>query len=83
MRKFSESTGHRDYEGNWIEESITAKLRNQLGPIWTLISILSEERLDKVLNSDGGLELITDLVKNCKDSQVNIIELIKKLENPS
>ena len=31
MKKFSESTGHRE-NGEWINETPQAKLRNQLGP---------------------------------------------------
>ena len=45
MKKFSESTGHKDLEGNWVNETPQAKLRNQLGPFWTLVDLLSEERL--------------------------------------
>lgn len=83
MKKFSESTGHRNVDGSWVDETITAKLRNQLGPFWSLVSILSEERLDKLLSTDGGLEIIKELVLSCKNSQHKIIELIQKLENPS
>jgi len=30
MKKFSESTGHKDQEGNWVNKTPQAKLRNQL-----------------------------------------------------
>lgn len=80
MKKFSESTGHKDIDGNWINETSQAKLRNQLGPFWTLVDILSEERLDKVLKLDGGLEMISKLVIQCKDSRQEILDLIKETE---
>jgi hypothetical protein len=80
MKKFSESTGHKDIDGNWINETPQAKLRNQLGPFWTLVDILSEERLDKVLKLDGGLEMISKLVIQCKDNRQEIIDLIKETE---
>ena len=77
MRRFSESTGHRDTEGNWINETPQAKLRNQLGPFWTLVDILSEERLEKILNHSNGLEMI----QQCKNNRQNILDLIKETEN--
>jgi len=81
MRKFSESTGHRDTQGNWINETTQTKLRNQLGPFWTLVDILSEERLEKLLNTPDGLEMIKDCAEQCKNSRQNILDLIKETEN--
>lgn len=81
MRKFSESTGHRDTEGNWINETPQAKLRNQLGPFWTLVDILSEERLEKILNHPDGLEMIQQCLHQCKSNRQNILDLIKETEN--
>ncbi len=81
MRRFSESTGHRDTEGNWINETPQAKLRNQLGPFWALVDILSEERLEKILNHPDGLEMIQQCLQQCKDSQQRILDLIKETEN--
>jgi hypothetical protein len=81
MKKFSESTGHRDTEGNWINETPQAKLRNQLGPFWTLVDILSEERLEKILNHPDGLEMIQQCLKQCKNNRQNILDLIKETEN--
>lgn len=81
MRKFSESTGHRDTEGNWINETPQAKLRNQLGPFWTLVDILSEERLEKILNHPDGLEMIQQCLQQCKNNRQNILDLIKETEN--
>jgi hypothetical protein len=83
MKKFSESTGHKDLEGNWINETPQAKLRNQLGPFWTLVGLLSEERLDKLLNHPDGLEMIQKCLEQCKDSQQRILDLIKETEKPS
>ena len=86
MKKFSEnleSTGHKDIEGNWVNETPQAKLRNQLGPFWTLVDILSEERLDKLLNHSEGLKIIQNCLEQCKDSQPKILDLIKETEKPS
>lgn len=80
MKKFSESTGHKDLEGNWINETPQAKLRNQLGPFWTLVDLLSEERLDKILNHPTGLEMLQSCLEQCKDSRQRIIDLIKETE---
>jgi hypothetical protein len=82
MKRFSENTGHRE-NGEWVNETPQAKLRNQLGPFWTLVSILSEERLDKLLNHPDGLEMIQKCLEQCKDSQQTILDLIKETEKPS
>jgi hypothetical protein len=79
MKKFSESTGHKDIDGNWVEETPQAKLRNQLGPFWTLIDILSSDRLDKTL-LNGGDDLVIRLVNQCNENRRTIIELIKQTE---
>lgn len=81
FRKFSESTGHKDIEGNWVNENPQAKLRNQLGPFWTLVDILSEERLEKLINNPDGLEMIQNCVEQCKNNRQNILDLIKETEN--
>lgn len=80
MRKFSENSGHKDIEGNWVSESPQAKLRNQLGPFWTLVDLLSEERLDKLLNHPDGLEMIQKCLEQCKNNQQIILDLIKETE---
>jgi hypothetical protein len=73
------STGHKDIDGNWVEENPQAKLRNQLGPFWTLIDILSSDRLDKnLLNGDD--DLVIRLVNQCNENRRTIIELIKQTE---
>jgi hypothetical protein len=72
------STGHKDIDGNWVEETPQAKLRNQLGPFWTLIDILSSDRLDKTLSNDE--DLVKRLVNQCNENRRTIIELIKQTE---
>jgi hypothetical protein len=52
-----------------------------LGPFWTLVDILSEERLEKLLNTTDGLEMIQDCVEQCKNNRQNILDLIKETEN--
>lgn len=79
MKKFSENTGHKE-NGEWVNETPQAKLRNQLGPFWTLVDLLSEERLDKILNHPAGLKMIQSCLEQCKDSRQRIIELIKETE---
>jgi hypothetical protein len=44
------------------------------------VSILSEERLDKLLNHPDGLEMIQKCLEQCKDSQQRILDLIKETE---
>ena len=82
MKKFTESveeSGSRDLDGNWVPETIQAKLRNKLSPFWTLSDILSDdEYLSKFLSSENGLNLIKDLAKQCESNKEVIIELIKK-----
>lgn len=80
MKKFSENTGHTDQDGNWVNESPQAKLRNQLGPFWTIVDLLSEERLDKILQHPNGLKMIEDCIKQCKNNQQKILDLIKETE---
>ncbi len=80
MRKFSESSGHKDIDGTWVNETPQAKLRNKLGPFWTLVDLLSDYRLDKVLNHPQGLEMIQKCLDKCKLNQEVILELIKETE---
>jgi hypothetical protein len=54
------------------------KLRNQLGSFWTLIDILSSDRLDKTL-LNGGDDLVIRLVNQCNENR-RPIELIKQTE---
>lgn len=81
MKKFSKITGHKDASGNWVNETPQAKLRNQLGPFWTLVDILSEERLKKIINHPQGLEMIQQCLQQCKSNRQNILDLIKETEN--
>lgn len=55
----SEKSGHRDINGNWVDETPQAKLRNKLTPFWTLSSIIAEEGYDKT-NPDI-IDMITRL----------------------
>jgi hypothetical protein len=54
-----------------------------LGPFWTLVDLLSEERLDKLLNHPDGLEMIQSCLEQCKDNRQVILDLIKETEKPS
>ena len=69
-------SGHRDINGNWVDETPQAELRNKLTPFWTLTSILSRECYDK--NSPEFIEMVNDLVKQCEILKSDIIDLIDK-----
>jgi hypothetical protein len=71
-------TGHRGINGEWIEETPQAKLRNKLTPFWTLSSILSEERYDK--SNTELIDMITRLSKTCEESKDLILKLIAETE---
>lgn len=79
MRKFSESTGHRDIDGNWINESPQAKLRNALGSFWSLSEIISGERIETLIEKDM-LHILIRLAKQCEENKEFILELIKETE---
>jgi len=83
MKKFTENmdneTGSRDVNGNWIPETPQAKLRNQLGPFWTLSEIINDH--PEFLQTDKGLELVKGLAKQCEDAKETIKNLIKETEN--
>ena len=71
-------SGHRDINGNWVEETPQAKLRNQLTTFWTLSSIISEERYDKT-NTDI-IDIIERLSKTCEETKDIIMKLIAETE---
>lgn len=75
----SEKSGHRDINGNWVDETPQAKLRNQLTPFWTLSSIISEERYDK--SNPDIIDIIERLSKTCEESKDIIMKLIEETEN--
>lgn len=74
----SEKSGHRDINGNWVDETPQAKLRNQLTPFWTLSSIISEERYDK--SNPDIIDIIERLSKTCEESKDIIMKLIEETE---
>jgi hypothetical protein len=71
-------TGHRGINGEWIEETPQAKLRNKLTPFWTLSSILSEERYDK--SNTELIDIINRLANQCEESKDLIMQLIAETE---
>jgi len=77
----NEKSGHRDIDGNWIDETPTTKLRNSLQSFWTLSTILSDDELrDKFLKTDDGIKVILEIVQNCEKSKERIIQLLIELE---
>jgi hypothetical protein len=45
----SEKSGHRDINGNWVDETPQAKLRNKLRPFWTLSCEESKDLILKLI----------------------------------
>ena len=79
MKKFSESTGHMDFDGKWVNETPQAKLRNALGSFWSLSEIIAGERLEILKNKDM-LDVLIRLAKTCEENKDSILELIKETE---
>lgn len=73
-----EKSGHRDINGNWVDETPQAKLRNKLTPFWTLSSIISEEKYDK--SNPDIVEMIDRLAKTCESLKDEIMFLINETE---
>ena len=69
-------TGSRDINGNWVDETPQAKLRNMLGPFWTLSEIINDN--PETLTDKEGLELIKQLAKTCEDHKDIITNLISE-----
>lgn len=73
------SSGHRDIDGNWVEETPQAKLRNLLGPFWNLSEIIAGDRLEALKDKDM-LDILIRIANTCEDSKDEILELIKQTE---
>jgi hypothetical protein len=69
-------TGSKDINGNWVDETTQAKLRNMLGPFWTLSEIINDN--PEILTDKEGLELIKQLAKTCEDHKDIISNLINE-----
>lgn len=64
------------------KESLTAKLRNKLGPFWSLSELIqNKENFDKVISSDPGI--VENICKQCELNKSLIIEIIEAIENQS
>lgn len=78
MKKFTESV---DDDNDFSIESVQAKLRNKLGPFWTLSEMISNpETFEKLLSTDMGKDLIIRTAKQCELNKDRIKELIKITE---
>ena len=76
----NEKSGHRDIDGNWIDETPAAKLRNSLSPFWTLSTIISDEEMrEKLLKTDEGQKLLIDIAQRCEQLKGKILSLIEEL----
>ena len=49
-------------------------------PFWTLVDLMSDERLEKILNHPDGLKMIKKCLEQCKLGRTEILELIKETE---
>jgi hypothetical protein len=82
MKKFTENTDNErtgSWEnGKWVDETPQAKLRNQLGPFWTLSEIISDH--PEILQTEDGLKIATELAKQCENAKETIKNLIKETE---
>jgi regulator of replication initiation timing len=68
-------------ENDFSIESAQAKLRNKLGPFWTLSELISnEETFEKLLSSEVGKDILIKAAKQCQLNKDRIIELIKITE---
>lgn len=76
----NQKSGHRDVDGNWIDETPAAKLRNKLSPFWTLSTMLTDEvMVEKFFGTEEGKKLLQDIAKTCEDNKKLIIDLIDEL----
>jgi hypothetical protein len=77
----NDKSGHRDSDGNWVDETPQAKLRNKLSPFWTLTDILGNDKyFDKIMQDPNGIEMIRDLAKRCNVNKKIILDLISETE---
>jgi len=80
MKKFTESIDNNE-ENDFSIESVQAKLRNKLGPFWTLSEMISNsDTFEKLLSTEKGRELIIGCAKQCELNKERILELIKITE---
>jgi hypothetical protein len=81
MRKFTESIKNED-DNDFSTESAQAKLRNKLGPFWTLSEMISNsETFEKLLSSERGKELLIKTAQECELNKERVKELIKITED--
>ncbi len=76
-----EKSGHRDINGNWVDEALTARLRNQLGVFWTLSTMLTDKDMQEGFFNDPKIKkLVLDVAKTCEGNKTRILDLIDKLD---
>ena len=62
-------------------ESAQAKLRNALGPFWTLSELISDsDTFEKMMSTESGIQLLIDCAKRCESNKDRIKELIRATE---
>lgn len=78
----TEPSGHRDVQGNWVDETPTAKLRNSLQPFWTLSTLLLDDEFRSKLfeNTKEEPKIILEIAQKCEKSKERIIQLLNELE---
>lgn len=63
------------------EETLSAQLRNKLGPIWNLIPFIENYLQDEIPDPEKK-KLLEKLIVDCKNSQPVILELVDKIYEP-
>lgn len=75
-----EKSGHRDVNGNWIDEALAARLRNKLSVFWTLSTMLADEDMSERLFSDPKIQqMVIEVAKTCENNKEKILDLISQL----
>lgn len=73
-------SGHKGVDGEWIEETFAAKLRNRLTSFWTLSSMLSDVEMREKFMKDPTLQsMVFDVAESCEKNKDIILNLIDNL----
>jgi hypothetical protein len=78
MEEEEEKTGHFDIDGNWVLEPQTAKIRNKLGPFWTLVDLLEIQRNDKSVDLSKNIDRC---LNNCLNNRTTILKHLENIDN--
>ena len=74
-------SGYTDVNGNFVNESYEAKLRNALGPCWTLIDVLKRYSLKELNDKPEIYEIFKSVLIQSDLNRKPIIEIIERIED--